>query len=310
MREWQGSMFCGTGTALVTPFTESGVDFASMGRMIDWQISEGVDFLVVLGTTGEAPAVSDDERQKIIAFAVERAAGRVPVVVGTGGNNTDRAIHNCAEARRLGASGVLVVTPYYNKPSQEGLYRHFSAIAEATDLPVILYNVPGRTGVNMQPATVARLASIPNIVALKEACGDLGQVDELLGLLRNVRPDFLVLSGNDDQTFHIVCSGGHGVISVLSNAAPGRTARMVRACLEGDVATARDMHHAMLPLIRSLFAETNPMPVKYAVSRLGFCENRVRLPLVEASEATMRRLDVDMLDAGVLPAAEAARWSA
>lgn len=310
MREWQRTMFCGTGTALITPFTASGVDFASMGRLIDWQIAEGVDFLVVLGTTGEAPAVSDDERQKIIAFAVERAAGRIPVVVGTGGNNTDHAIRNCVEAHRLGADGALVVTPYYNKPSQEGLYRHFRAVAEAADLPVILYNVPGRTGVNMRPATVARLAAIPNIVALKEACGDLGQADETLTLLRGVRPDFLVLSGNDDQTFHIVNSGGHGVISVLSNAAPGQTARMVRAGLEGDVAAARDIHRAMLLLVRSLFAETNPMPVKYAVSRLGFCENRVRLPLVEASEETMRRLESDMLATGVLSAPEESRRSA
>ncbi|MDL2263916.1 4-hydroxy-tetrahydrodipicolinate synthase [Synergistaceae bacterium OttesenSCG-928-I11] len=307
MRGLQNTMFLGTGTALVTPFAESGVDFASMGRMIDWQIAEGIDFLVVLGTTGEAPVISDDERQKIIAFAVARAAGRVPVVVGTGGNNTDHAIRNCAEAHRLGASGALVVTPYYNKPSQEGLYRHFRAVAEMTEIPVILYNVPGRTGVNMQPATVARLAEIPNVVALKEACGDLGQVDETIALLRRVCPDFLVLSGNDDQTFHIVNSGGHGAISVLSNVAPARAAQMVRACLGGDVATARDIHHLTLPLVRSLFAETSPMPVKYAVSRLGFCENRVRLPLVEASEATMRRIDADMLAIGALPAFEEPR---
>ncbi len=286
--------FCGTGTALVTPFDAVGVDYAAFGRLIDWQIDEGVDFLVVLGTTGEAPAVAEAERREIVSFAVDRAAGRVPVVVGCGGNNTEHVIRNCAEARERGADGALVVTPYYNKPSQDGLYRHFEAIARAVDIPIILYNVPGRTGVNLLPETVVRLAALPGIVALKEASGNLAQVDEVIAALRAVRPEFSVLSGNDDQTFHIVNSGGHGVISVLSNVAPARTARMVSAGIAGDAVRAREIHLDLLPLTRSLFMETNPMPVKYAVSRLGFCENRLRLPLVEASEACMRRVDADL----------------
>lgn len=289
-----GMRFSGTGTALVTPFKESDVDYTAMGRLIDWQIGEQVDFLVVLGTTGEAPAITEDERRKIIGFAVERVAGRVPVVIGTGGNNTERTIENCREALALGASAALVVTPYYNKPSQEGLFRHFDTVARSAGIPVIAYNVPGRTGVNVAPETAVRLASIPNVVGLKEASGNLQQIDEIIGALRLERPDFCILSGNDDQTFHIINSGGHGVISVLSNIAPFRTVRMVSAALAGDVSTARSIHLELLPLMRSLFMESNPVPVKYALSRLGFCENRLRLPLVEASEACMNRLDIDL----------------
>lgn len=296
----QETRFWGTGTALVTPFGETGVDYAALGRMIDWQIAEGADFLVILGTTGEAPSVSDSERQKIVGFSANRAAGRVPVAVGVGCNNTEHTIHNCREAKRLGANGVLVVTPYYNKPSQEGLFRHFEAVARDAELPVILYNVPGRTGVNLLPETAVRLAAIPGIVALKEACGSLAQADEAIAALRAYRPDFCVLSGNDDQTFHIVNSGGHGTISVLSNVVPARVAQMVSAALAGEVATARRIHHELMPLTNALFAETNPMPVKYAVSRLGFCENRLRLPLVEASEACMRRLSAEMARLGLV----------
>ncbi len=288
------TLFAGTGTALATPFEEGRVDYTAMGRLIDWQIDQGIDFLVVLGTTGEAPAVSEVERQGVISFAVERAAGRVPVVVGTGGNNTDHSIHNCLEARALGAQGVLIVTPYYNKPTQEGLFRHYETIARKVDLPIVLYNVPGRTGVNLLPETAVRLAAIPNIVALKEASGNLMQAEEVITALHATRPDFAVLSGNDDQAFHMVNSGGHGVISVLSNITPARTARMISQARAGNVEEARAIHHELLPLMRSLFMETNPMPVKYALSRLGFCENRMRLPLVEASPACMRQIDIDL----------------
>ena len=297
--------FMGTGTALITPFCDAGVDYAAMGRMIDWQIASRVDFLVVLGTTGEAPSVSDTERQKIVAFAVDRASGRLPVVVGTGGNSTEQAIRYCREAESLGADGVLVVTPYYNKPSQEGLSRHYEAISRSCDLPIVAYNVPGRTGVNMLPATVRRLADLPNVVGIKEACGNLAQVEETLLLLADVRPDFAVLSGNDDQTFHIVNAGGHGVISVLANIAPCQTAEMVRAGLAGDVAGARALHRAFFPLVKALFVETNPMPVKYAASRLGLCENRLRLPLVEASENCMSLVDAELDCCGVIETEEA-----
>ena len=290
--------FKGTGTALVTPFSDKGIDLESYGRFIDWQIENKVEFLVVLGTTGESPTVKPEERVEMIRFAVKHVKGRVPVVIGTGGNDTAHAVESSQEAEKLGADGVLVVTPYYNKPSQEGLFQHFRAIAQAIGLPVILYNVPGRTGVNLLPETVVRLSEVKNIAAVKEASGNQAQVDETIRLLRG-RPDFSILSGNDDQAFHLVNAGGHGVISVLSNVAPRLTSDMVRACLAGDVATARELHLRLFPLMKNLFMETNPMPVKYGVSRLGFCANILRLPLVPASEKCRAQIDADMDAAGL-----------
>ena len=292
--------FRGTGTALVTPFTDSGIDYDGFGRLIDWQIESGVEFLVVLGTTGESPVVSEAEREEMVSFAVKRVADRVPVVVGTGGNDTGHAVRSSQAAKALGADAVLVVTPYYNKPSQEGLFRHFRTVAEAAGVPVILYNVPGRTGVNLLPDTVVRLAGIEGIVALKDASGSQAQVDETLRRLRPVRPDFSVLSGNDDQAFHLVNAGGQGVVSVLSNIAPRETSDMIRAALDGRVAEARELHLRLFPLMKNLFMETSPMPVKYAVSRLGFCRNTLRLPLVECSEACRVQIDKDMKECGLL----------
>ena len=292
--------FRGTGTALVTPFTDSGIDYDGFGRLIDWQIESGVEFLVVLGTTGESPVVSEAEREEMVSFAVKRVADRVPVVVGTGGNDTGHAVRSSQAAKALGADAVLVVTPYYNKPSQEGLFRHFRTVAEAAGVPVILYNVPGRTGVNLLPDTVVRLAGIEGIVALKDASGSQAQVDETLRRLRAVRPDFSVLSGNDDQAFHLVNAGGQGVVSVLSNIAPRETSDMIRAALDGRVAEARELHLRLFPLMKNLFMETSPMPVKYAVSRLGFCRNTLRLPLVECSEACRVQIDKDMKECGLL----------
>jgi len=297
-------MFFGTGTALVTPFNEGGVDYSSLSALIETQIEGGVDFLVVLGTTGEAPAISPDERRKIINFSLRKTAGRLPVVVGTGGNDTARVIESCLEAKSLGAAGALVVTPYYNKPTQEGLFRHYKAVSEAADFPLITYNVPGRTGVNMLPETTVRLAKIANIAGIKEACGNIGQADEIIMALRGVRGDFAVLSGNDDQAFHMINSGGHGVISVLSNIAPKLVSQMVSAARAGDVAASRELHLTLFPLMKSLFSETNPIPVKYALSSLGICENRLRLPLVEASRRCMERVDFDMASCGLFPALE------
>ncbi|NLL35987.1 MAG: 4-hydroxy-tetrahydrodipicolinate synthase [Fretibacterium sp.] len=287
-------MFKGTGTALVTPFTEKGTDLESYGRFIDWQIENKVEFLVVLGTTGESPTVTGAERDDLIRFAVKHVNKRVPVVVGTGGNNTAHAIESSRKAEELGADGVLVVTPYYNKPSQEGLFQHFRSIAQSISLPIIMYNVPGRTGVNLLPETVVRLSEVKNITAVKEASGNQAQVDETIRLLRSVRPDFSILSGNDDQAFHLVNAGGHGVISVLSNIAPRETSDMVRSCLAGDVAAARELHLRLFPLMKNLFMETNPMPVKYGVCRLGFCADILRLPLVPASEKCRAQIDSDM----------------
>ncbi|MDR2528760.1 MAG: 4-hydroxy-tetrahydrodipicolinate synthase [Synergistaceae bacterium] len=288
-------MFKGTGTALITPFSSSGIDYHNFGRLIDWQLDQKVEFLVVLGTTGESPTVSDAEREEIIRFSVERVKGRVPVVVGTGGNNTPHAADSSRQAQKLGADGVLVVTPYYNKPSQEGLFRHFKTVAESVKIPVLLYNVPGRTGVNLLPDTVAQLAAaVQNIVGVKEASGNQAQVDDTIRKLRRVRSDFLILSGNDDQAFHLVNAGGHGVISVLSNVAPKETSDMVRAALAGRVTEARELHLKLFPLMKNLFMETSPMPVKYAVSRLGYCDNRLRLPLVTASDNCKGQINSDM----------------
>ena len=287
-------MFKGTGTALVTPFTKDGIDYTNFGRLIDWQIDQKVEFLVVLETTGESPTVNEPEREEIIRFALSHVNGRVPVVIGTGGNNTQYAVESSRQAEKLGADGVLAITPYYNKPSQEGLYRHFKTVAESVNVPMILCNAPARTGVNLVPDTIVRLAEVRNIVALQEASGSQAQVDETIRKLRRTHGNFLVLSGSDDQTFHLINAGGHGVISVLSNIAPKEVSDMTRSALAGRVTEARELHFKLFPLMKSLFIETSPIPVKYGVSKLGYCENRLRLPLVEASDKCMAQIDSDM----------------
>jgi len=292
-------MFGGTGTAVVTPFKEGGVDFESFGRFLNWQIEGGVEFLVVLGTTGESPTVTADERAEIITFAVKTAAGRVPVVIGTGTNSTANTIALSQQAEALGADGVLVVTPYYNKPTQEGLYQHFKAVAASIRIPLIVYNVPGRTGTNILPETVRRLSRLLNVAGIKEAAGDVAQIDTLVRLIKKDRPDFAILSGNDDQAFHLVNSGGDGVISVLSNVMPRETSDMIRLALAGEVEKARELHHRMFPLMKNLFMESNPIPVKYAVNRLGLCRNELRLPLVPASEKCMAVIDESLKECGV-----------
>lgn len=292
-------MFGGTGTAVVTPFKEGGVDFESFGRFLNWQIENGVEFLVVLGTTGESPTVTAAERAEIITFAVKAAAGRVPVVIGTGTNSTASTIALSQQAEGLGADGVLVVTPYYNKPTQEGLYQHFKAVAAAIKIPLIVYNVPGRTGTNILSETVHRLSRLLNVAGIKEAAGDVAQIDTLVRLIKKDRPDFAVLSGNDDQAFHLVNSGGDGVISVLSNVMPRETSDMIRLALAGEVEKARELHHRMFPLMKNLFVEANPIPVKYAVNRLGLCRNELRLPLVPATEKCMAVIDESLKECGV-----------
>ncbi len=292
-------MFGGTGTAVVTPVKEGGVGFESFGRFLNWQIEGGVEFLVVLGTTGESPTVTADERAEIITFAVRTAAGRVPVVIGTGSNSTAGAVALSQQAEALGADGVLVVTPYYNKPTQEGLYQHFKAVAAAIKIPLIVYNVPGRTGTNILPETVHRLSRLLNVAGIKEAAGDVAQIDTLVRLIKKDRPDFAILSGNDDQAFHLVNSGGDGVISVLSNVMPRETSDMIRLALAGEVEKARELHHRMFPLMKNLFMESNPIPVKYAVNRLGLCRNELRLPLVPATEKCMAVIDESLKECGV-----------
>ena len=293
-------LFKGTGTATVTPLNENGIDYESFGRFIDWQIEQKVEFLLVLGTTGESPAILGSERDELIKFFIKKVNGRVPVLVGTSSNSTAVTVENSINAQKMGADGALVVTPYYNKPTQEGLYQHFKTVSEAITIPIIIYNVPGRTGVNILPETVLRLAEFKNIAGIKEAVGVTAQVDELLRKILVLRPDFSVLSGNDDQAFHLVNSGGHGVISVLSNIAPLHTSDMIRAAISGNVEKAREFHLRLFPLMKNLFMETNPIPVKYGAHKLGYCKNIFRLPLVPASEKCCKQIDADMKECGLI----------
>lgn len=294
-------MFRGTGTALITPFKKGRVDFESLERLVEFQIRNGVDFLVVLGTTGEATTISSTEKRKIIRFFVERVARRIPIVVGTGSNCTQTTVELSHVALSLGADAVLIVTPYYNKPPQDGLYEHYRTVASRLGSgQIIIYNVPGRTGVNILPETVIRLAEIPNIVGIKEASGNQAQVDALIKNVKRTRQDFAVLSGNDDQAFHLVNAGGDGVISVLSNVAPKETSDMIRYTLQGKTEEARRLHLQLFPLMKGLFCETNPIPVKYAASKLGLCRNELRLPLIPASPKAMAEVDGAMEEGGIL----------
>ncbi len=276
----------GCWTALVTPFREGAIDEPALRRLVESQIAGGVAGLVPCGTTGETVTMTADEIDRTIALVVETAAGRVPVMAGVGGNDTRTTIERARRAATLGADALLVVTPYYNKPTQAGLVAHFTAVADASELPVVLYNVPGRTGVNMLPNATLRLAAHPRIVAIKEASGSLDQASEIVA----GAPDgFSVLSGDDSLTLPIVSVGGRGVVSVVSNIAPAAVSGLVAAALAGDWDAARADHLALYPLCRAMFCETNPVPVKEAASILGLCAPEVRLPLVPLAE-TSRRL--------------------
>lgn len=272
----KNTVFTGAATAIVTPLTKDGVDYEQFARLIDWQIDEGIDAIVVVGTTGEGSTLTDDEHKEAIRFCVERVAGRVPVIAGTGSNDVAYAIALTKYACEVGADAMLLVTPYYNKATQNGLYETFTAIANASTKPCILYNVPSRTGCNLLPATVARLADHPNIVGIKEASGNISQIAELASLVGD-RID--IYSGNDDQIVPVLSLGGKGVISVLSNIMPKATSDMCRMYMEGDTKGALELQLRLLPLINALFSEVNPIPVKAAVSAMGYCENYLRLPL-------------------------------
>lgn len=287
----------GCGTALVTPFTPEGtVDVEALRKLVDWQIEEAIDFLVPCGSTGEAQTLSADERDLVVCTVVETARGRVPVMAGATHNATHLAVE---EAQRLGALGVtwlLSATPYYNKPTPEGLFRHFSAIADASPVPVCLYNVPGRTAINMKPDTVLRLSAHPNIIGIKEASGDLAQVQHLL----LGRPDdFAVLSGEDWMTLAVIAAGGDGLVSVASNEIPGLMAHLVRRCRRGDFAEAREILYHILPLLEANFLETNPAPVKAALASMGRIHNVLRLPLVPLSDHRKPMLLAALHAAGV-----------
>jgi 4-hydroxy-tetrahydrodipicolinate synthase len=275
-------------TALLTPFRDGQLDEPALRTLVERQIAAGVSGLVPCGTTGEAPALSAMEWDRVVAITVGTAAGRVPVLAGTGANSTTAAITHTARARQLGADGALVVTPYYNRPTQEGLYRHFAAIAEAVDLPLVLYNVPSRTGVNLLPETAVRLAAIPGIVAIKEASGSLDQASQIV---REAPDAFVVLSGDDSLTLPVRGVGGRGVISVVGNIVPEAVAALTAACRAGDFASGRVLHLALFDLCRAMFVETNPVPVKAAAALLGYCTPEVRLPLAPLTDAAQRRVE-------------------
>ena len=272
----KNTVFTGAATAIVTPLTKDGIDYEQFGKLIEWQISEGIAAIVAVGTTGEGSTLTDQEHKDAIKFCVDKVAGRVPVIAGTGSNDTAYAIELTKYACEVGADAMLLVTPYYNKATQRGLIESFKAVADASTKPCILYNVPSRTGCNLIPESVLALADHPNIVAIKEACGDISQVAKLCYL---VGDKIDIYSGNDDQIVPILSLGGKGVISVLSNIMPKATQKMCEDYMSGNVDEARKAQLELLPLINSLFCEVNPIPVKAAVAAMGYCENYVRLPL-------------------------------
>ena len=282
------TVFTGVGTALITPFTSTGaLDEAAILRLARRQVIAGVHFLVPCGTTGEVPTLSAAERRRVVDLVLEAAGGQVPVMAGAGGYDTSEVVHTAREMAKAGVQGLLSVTPYYNKPTPEGLFQHFSAIADATPLPIIVYNVPGRTGCNVDAATLARLATIPTVVGVMEASGNIVQMAEIC---RAAPPGFVVLSGDDAITLPLMAMGGRGVISVASNEIPAEMAHLVEAAERGDFATAQALHTKLLPLMLGNFIESNPGPVKFAMAAMGLCEEAFRLPMVPPLPATKKRM--------------------
>jgi len=290
-------IFTGAATALITPTTSSGVDYEAFGRLIDWQIEKGIDALVIAGSTGEGKTLTIEEHKEVLRYSAERINGRVPMIAGTGSNETSVSISMSQYACQVGADGLLVVTPYYIKATQNGLIKMYTMIADAVTKPLILYNVPSRTGVNIEPETYARLADHDNIVGIKEANSDISKIVSTAALTSG-RLD--LYSGNDDQILPILSLGGKGVISVLSNLLPAETSRMCHRYFEGDTAGASDMQLHYLPLIHALFSEVNPIPVKAAMSAMGWCENYLRMPLTPMEDAHKEKLFALMREEGLL----------
>jgi 4-hydroxy-tetrahydrodipicolinate synthase len=291
------SPFTGCGTALVTPFKRDGsLDEAGVSRLAKRQIDAGIHFLVPCGTTGEVPTLTDEEQVRVVELVVKEARGRVPVLAGAGGYNTHEVIEAGRRMRAAGANGILSVTPYYNKPTPEGLFQHYKAIAEGVGLPIIVYNVPGRTGCNVDPATLTRLATIPNIVGVKEASGNVTQMCEICA---SVPSDFIVLSGDDALTLPLMAVGGRGIVSVASNEIPAEMSRMVELAERGDFAAARLEHQRLLPLMQINFVESNPIPVKSAMASLGLLEEVYRLPMVPPRPASKQRIEAVLHQLGI-----------
>lgn len=291
-------MFRGSMVAIVTPFKDGKIDEKAFRDLIEFQINNGTDGIVPCGTTGESATLSHEEHEKIIGLTIEAVNGRVPVIAGTGSNNTAEAARLTRHAKKAGANAALLITPYYNKPTQEGLYQHYRKVAEEVDIPIILYNVPGRTGVNMLPETVARLAEIKNIVGIKEATGDLKQISDVINLCPK---EFLLLSGDDFTVYPTLAIGGHGVISVVANVAPKDMADLCDAYFAGDMMKASKLHYKLLPLSGAMFYETNPIPVKTALSLMGKVSGEMRLPLCSMSEWNLNKLKKVMKDYGLIP---------
>lgn len=292
-------MFRGSMVAIVTPFRNGKVDEDALTGLIEFQISNGTDVIVPCGTTGESATLSHEEHKRVVEITVKACAGRCKVLAGTGSNNTEEAIELTRFARKAGADGALLITPYYNKPTQEGLYQHYAAVARAVDLPILLYNVPGRTSVSLAAETVARLAEIPNIVGIKEATGSLQYVSKIVELCG---PDFAVISGDDFTTLPLLAIGGVGVISVTANVAPRDTADMIRAFEQGDLARARKLHYKLWPLHEAMFLETNPIPVKAALAFMGKIGWEIRLPMTPLSEPNRPKLRKTLESYGLLEA--------
>ena len=292
----KNNVFQGMATAMITTMNAPGIDFDTMGRFIDWQIASGINALVVMGTTGENATIEPEDQTEVIRYTVERVAGRIPVIAGTGTNNTEHVLRNTREACRVGADAVLVVTPYYNKATQNGLVKHFYAVADASTVPVIAYNVPTRTSVNILPRTAATLAEHPNIVGTKEASGNMAQMVEMAALCEGKLD---IYSGEDALTVPMMAMGAKGTISVLSNVAPREAVAMTDACLAGDYKTAAAWQCKLLPLINALFSEVNPIPAKAAVSAMGFGEDWLRLPLTPMEPAARAKLYDEMRKLGI-----------
>lgn len=293
----KNTIFTGMATAIVTPMhTDGSIDYEALSRFVEFQIDSGINGLVVMGTTGENATIEPEDQKKVIAYTVEKVAGRVPVIAGTGTNNTEHVLHNTRNACQVGADAILVVTPYYNKATQNGLVTHFTAVADESTLPVILYNVPNRTGCNLLPKTVAKLSEHPNIAAIKEATGSLAQMIEIMHLCGD---KIDVYSGEDGLTVPMMAMGAKGTISVLSNVAPRQSVAMTDACLRGDYAAAAKMQCDLLPLINALFSEVNPIPAKAATAAMGFGADALRLPLTSMEEQNRAALFAEMRKLGI-----------
>ena len=285
----------GCGTALVTPFRDGEVDYDTYVRLLDRQVKAGIHFLVPLGTTGETPCLEVSERLRILELTVEHSAG-LPVVVGGGTNSLSQTLSGISRLDKYGPDAYLIVVPYYNKPTQTGLYEYFKAVAESTDKGIVLYNVPGRTGANLKAETTLRLAEIPNIIAVKEASGNYSQISEII---RTAPEGFSVLSGNDEETLPLMATGADGIISVVSNIVPEEMVKLAEALLHDDMTAARKLHHRLSPLFRGCFVESNPIPVKAAMAAMGLMENSLRLPLVQASDSTMELMKRTLTELGI-----------